>query len=366
MGSSVREQDFVKNLNRSGSRLVQPTTRYTRDGEVVRDVAVIPYSRPRTIKVTARRMRPNIRVHPFINNINVQRYLTPANSSFGSTGSEGDPLETDSSGNLYATLRLPADNNVRFRGGQLAFVLRDIPDLNVQGSVVTTYAQGMLHTGGVPGNPNSKSFCNYQYAPASPSAPKPAPTPTTPSSVTVSESFRYNDGGGVKRKKHFVMGSTSGTVTIIFSFGTAHDKFVLYKNGTALTSTANAVSITAGDLIDLEQNEGLTGSGVSWRNPEAIGAVPNALNQMNNGYVEGAGRITFTHDPSTGRDYIFDMLGRSPWLVKIYYPVDDPAATGTTPVVDSSFSESNLNVDGSSGVVTFSTGSVGVGGPGGG
>ena len=78
---------------RTGIRSVAiPETIRTSIGDRVVSVAFVPFIRSRTITFSATRLKPNTRVYPFFDNIDIATYVTPEG------GSAGGNLVTDSNG----------------------------------------------------------------------------------------------------------------------------------------------------------------------------------------------------------------------------------------------------------------------------
>ena len=60
-------------------------------GDRVVSLNILPFIRNRNISFSATRMKPNTRVYPFFDNVDISTYITPG-------GSEGGNLITDSNG----------------------------------------------------------------------------------------------------------------------------------------------------------------------------------------------------------------------------------------------------------------------------
>jgi hypothetical protein len=89
-------------------------------GDRVLNIAFIPFIRARTISFTATRLKPNTRVFPFFDNIDITSYVTPTGGSIGGS------LVSNSNGTLTGTFSIPDptnDNNPRWRTGQRIFRL---------------------------------------------------------------------------------------------------------------------------------------------------------------------------------------------------------------------------------------------------
>jgi hypothetical protein len=116
-------------------------------GDRVLNIAFIPFIRARTINFTATRLKPNTRVYPFFDNIDITPYVTP------SGGSISGSLVTDSNGAVTGTFIIPDptnDSNPRWRTGQRVFRLTS-SSTNSQTDVETSaeadyVARGSLET----------------------------------------------------------------------------------------------------------------------------------------------------------------------------------------------------------------------------
>jgi len=89
-------------------------------GDRVLNIAFIPFIRSRTITFTAKRLKPNTRVYPFFDNIDITSYVTPT------SGSIGGALVTNSAGDVSGTFAIPSpkdDTQPRWRTGQRTFRL---------------------------------------------------------------------------------------------------------------------------------------------------------------------------------------------------------------------------------------------------
>ena len=107
--------------NRTGvrTRLVSAEMREELGDRVV-SMNILPFIRNRSISFSATRMKPNMRVHPFFDNVSIASYITPTG------GSEGGNLVTDSNGAVSGTFTLPdptVDANPRWRAGRRVFRL---------------------------------------------------------------------------------------------------------------------------------------------------------------------------------------------------------------------------------------------------
>lgn len=113
--TSTREVFKVNNLGVS-------TQSY---GDRVVDVALQPYIRSREVKITATGLKPGTTSFVYFDGTNVSSYVTPANSSFSATGTEGSGIVTDTDGTFYGILRIPNDDTLRFTVGNKPVVITD-------------------------------------------------------------------------------------------------------------------------------------------------------------------------------------------------------------------------------------------------
>ena len=89
-------------------------------GERVISVAFVPFIRQRNVSFTARGMRPNTRVYPFFDNVDITSYVTQTGGAYGGN------LVTDNNGTLTGTFAIPSPNisgNPRWRTGKRIFRL---------------------------------------------------------------------------------------------------------------------------------------------------------------------------------------------------------------------------------------------------
>jgi len=106
-------------------------------GEKVVDVAFATYIRENTITFTAENMKPNTRVYPYFEEIDVSAYCTP------NGGSLGGNLVTDANGSLTGTFAIPNPNvsgNPKWRTGDRRFRLTSESDNFNSNDEVETFA----------------------------------------------------------------------------------------------------------------------------------------------------------------------------------------------------------------------------------
>jgi hypothetical protein len=125
---------------RSGIRsaIVPQTVRQSLGHRVI-SIAFVPFIRSRTIAFSAFGMRPNTRVYPFFDNIDVSSYVTPSGSSLGGN------VVTDSNGFVTGTFAIPDPTNnanPRWRTGKRVFRLTSSSTNSDVNNNVKTSAEG--------------------------------------------------------------------------------------------------------------------------------------------------------------------------------------------------------------------------------
>nr|BAR35436.1 VrlC protein [uncultured Mediterranean phage uvMED] len=129
------------------NRLVPQVVRNSIGDRIV-SVAFVPFVRSRTITFAATRLKPNTRVYPYFDNIDVSSYCTP------SGGSLGGNIVSDASGACGGTFAIPdptVNTNPRWRTGQRVFRLTSSPTNDTSSDVETSgeadyVARGILET----------------------------------------------------------------------------------------------------------------------------------------------------------------------------------------------------------------------------
>lgn len=148
--TTVQTLEITEQQRRRGvAATVVPETQQQRLGERLVDVNLIPVMRSREVKFTVNGLKPNTRVYPFFDNVDVSSYVTPANSSFANTANEGHKLITDSTGNLYGTFRIPNDGTQQFRVGDRKFRVTDNPTNSTDFGATTTAADAIYSATGL-------------------------------------------------------------------------------------------------------------------------------------------------------------------------------------------------------------------------
>ena len=136
------------NQTRTGirQRLVPQVVRNS-IGDKVLSIAFIPFIRSRTINFTGTRFKPNTRLYPYFDNIDVSVYTTP------NGGSLGGNIVADTNGAVSGTFAIPdptVDANPRWRTGTRTFRLTSSQNdtrFDIETSAEADYvARGILET----------------------------------------------------------------------------------------------------------------------------------------------------------------------------------------------------------------------------
>src|SRR5210317_1911750 len=141
-------RDVVQTRAGVRTTIVPQTVRQSLGNRVV-SVAFVPFIRSRTITFTAQGMRPNTRVYPFFDNIDISSYITPDGGSLGGN------IITDANGFVTGTFAIPDPNvssNPRWRTGKRVFRLTSSSTNSEDRTAVATSAEadydakGLLET----------------------------------------------------------------------------------------------------------------------------------------------------------------------------------------------------------------------------
>ena len=117
-------------------------------GDRIINVAFVPFVRARTITFNGTRFKPNTRVYPYFDNVDISVYVTPTGGSLGGN------LVSDANGAVSGTFAIPdptVDSNPRWRTGTRVFRLTSSAtddrssDVETSGEVDYT-ARGILET----------------------------------------------------------------------------------------------------------------------------------------------------------------------------------------------------------------------------
>lgn len=112
-------------------------------GTKVVDVEFQGYIPARTIKINAKGLKGTTRLYTFFDGEDMSSYVFPANSNYTTTGAKGSNLISDSNGEVYAILQIPAN---RFRVGTKEVKFTDNPNNNDE-DATTTAVKHYVHYG---------------------------------------------------------------------------------------------------------------------------------------------------------------------------------------------------------------------------
>jgi hypothetical protein len=125
------------------------------------DVSINPYIRPQIIKLIGRGLKANTRFYTFFDNEDMSEYVTPTDSDFVVTSSEGSKLTSGSDGYCYALLRLPTDGK-RFRFGTKSVKFTDSPSNDIE---ATSYCEAFFVAQGLIQQKSKDIYSTYQVKP---------------------------------------------------------------------------------------------------------------------------------------------------------------------------------------------------------
>tara|TARA_B100001057_G_scaffold499747_1_gene611596 strand:+ start:5276 stop:11542 length:6267 start_codon:yes stop_codon:yes gene_type:complete len=120
------------------TRIVPQTVRQSLGDRVI-SIGFVPFIRSRTIGFQGYGLRPNVRVYPFFDNIDISTYVTPDGGSLGGN------LVTDSTGYVKGEFAIPDPNNdanPRWRTGKRVFRLTSSSINSQDKTNVATSAEG--------------------------------------------------------------------------------------------------------------------------------------------------------------------------------------------------------------------------------
>ena len=131
------------NQQRIGQQLTmgKTTTSYP-VGNFVTDVSIMPYIKSIAVRVYVTGMKKNTRVWAFMNNIDVNAWIRPANADFSAVGNLGDSLYTNDDGNLYAVYVIPPNT---FKSTSLEMKFVDVSNPVTGADAITTTALGTFY-----------------------------------------------------------------------------------------------------------------------------------------------------------------------------------------------------------------------------
>lgn len=138
-------QNFVSgSAGRTGTRTRTGITREIAGSNVQRqsfgdrvvDLSFVPFIRSRDVSFSGTRLKPNTRVYPFFDNVDVSAHVTPT------SGVLGGALTTDANGAVSGTFTIPNTDTVRFRAGERIFRLTSSSTNSSTDNDVDTFADG--------------------------------------------------------------------------------------------------------------------------------------------------------------------------------------------------------------------------------
>ena len=132
----IGETEQRVGLVRSGIRTgLVPNTVRNNLGDRIVNIAFAQFIRPKTITFTAKDMKPDTRIFPFFDGVDVSTNVTPTGSSAGAA------LTTDSTGTASGTFVIPDPTNTanpKFRTGKRVFRLTSSSTNTLTGDVFTS------------------------------------------------------------------------------------------------------------------------------------------------------------------------------------------------------------------------------------
>lgn len=142
----VRIEQFGTRTREGTTSVPQNTGSLESLGNKVVDVSIIPYIRPQIIELSARDLKPNTRLYTYIDDEDMTDYVTPANTSFDATDSEGANWVSGEDGKAYGLLRIPQDDK-KFRIGTKKIRVSDNPtneEETTTSAIAYFVAQGLI------------------------------------------------------------------------------------------------------------------------------------------------------------------------------------------------------------------------------
>jgi len=142
---STFEQAFnrIDTQSRTGiqTSLVLGDARQQSIGDYVRDVNIQPKMRSREVRFRATGVKPSATFYSFFDDVNVSSFITPTNSLYANTGSEGSTLRSNANGVVYGIYRIPSTDALSFTAGTKIFRITDNPTNSRTLGAVTTSAE---------------------------------------------------------------------------------------------------------------------------------------------------------------------------------------------------------------------------------
>jgi len=147
----LNNQFITGSAGRTGTRTRSGITREIAGSNVQRqsfgdrmvDLSFIPFIRSRDVSFTGFRLKPNTKVFPFFDNVDVSSHVTPT------AGVLGGQLTTDANGQVSGTFTIPNTDTVRFRVGERIFRLTSNSTNSSTDDDVDTFADGRYSARGM-------------------------------------------------------------------------------------------------------------------------------------------------------------------------------------------------------------------------
>lgn len=105
------------------------------------NVSIVPFIRNRVVAWTAKRMKPNTRVYPFFDGVDVSQYVRPTLN--GNPGTYGAALFTDGVGTATGDFNIPNNAQLKFRTGTRIFRLTS-SQTNANANAISNTFAGQL------------------------------------------------------------------------------------------------------------------------------------------------------------------------------------------------------------------------------
>ena len=274
--TTITTEQRVKQ-RRSGIRTaLVPNVVKTQFGDRVTSINFIPFIREKTITFTAQGMKPNTRVHPFFDGIDVAAYVTPTGSSAGSA------LTTNAQGIASGTFAIPDPNvegNPRWRTGKRIFRLTTNTINSLTGDIFTSAeadytAKGLLQS--VQGTIVSTREAKIRRDNLSEDK-EIKRTDSTSSSITIQQEQNNSGGGGSDNQN-----SNSDYQGAVFIGSEDNpNRYQVQWQSSPNNNRGTSTPPTASGVRNDGQANGLNGTGPSfcgWRDPLAQSFMVDTLN----------------------------------------------------------------------------------------
>ena len=196
---------------------VQTASVQRNTSDAVINVSQLDYIRSQDVAFYSKNMKPNTKLHVFIDSVNVDQYVTPgvvsieikdftydkkANQVITGTAAKGTALVANSSGCVAGILTIPP---AQFRAGDRTIMVCDVDDLVIGKSAILTKSQAIYHASGLSVTKQATTLTTINPEIFVPQGP---PTPISPDTggddsvqpviptPYYTEEYRDNGGGG--------------------------------------------------------------------------------------------------------------------------------------------------------------------------